>query len=286
MASDASRSSSSGRAPAPDDLALRCDFGQTRSLSTADVSAMVQQTESDGSLVPAAPDRRSSETPVATEPKYSLVAPIDKGGMGAVYRAHDRDLRRDVALKTPHDDRARSRLRLIEEAQLTGQLEHPNIVPIHELGVNKDGRHFFTMKLIEGRTLKDIFAELRASKNQGKSVPHEYSRHSLLIAFMNVCNAIAFAHSKGVLHRDLKPANIMIGKFGEVLVVDWGLAKLKSSHRADVPENVTNNTPAEQFRSRRIESIREESGIELTIEGDGQRHARVYGARAGPMQNR
>lgn len=198
-------------------------------------------------------------------PKYRLEEKLHEGGMGAVYRAFDRDIRRNVALKMSSGDNPRTHLRLIEEAQVTGQLEHPNIVPIHELGVNADGRLYFTMKLVEGRSLKEVIQQLR--DNPDEPPPPEYSRNSLLLAFMNVCHAMAFAHSRGVVHRDLKPANIMLGKYGEVLIVDWGLAKpcKNSSHLPEKPLglSLTADSPTDDT----VSSLREDTGVDITMDG-------------------
>ena len=159
-----------------------------------------------------------------SEAKYVLAGEVGRGGMGVVLRAVDRDLRRDVAMKL-----LQSRLdgnaveRFVHEAQIAGQLEHPNIVPVHDLGVDAGGRPFFTMKLVKGRSLSELIRAAGAERDAGVLRRH-------LGIFINACNAIAFAHDRGVVHRDLKPANIMVGDFGEVLVMDWGLAKLTRGH--------------------------------------------------------
>ncbi len=121
---------------------------------------------------------------------------------------------------------SRNRLRFIEEAQITAQLEHPNIVPVHELGIDGQGQVFYTMKLVQGITLKKIIELLQKGTPE---IGVKYSLPALLTIFQKVCDAVAFAHAKGVIHRDLKPANLMVGSFGEVLVMDWGLAKLINS---------------------------------------------------------
>lgn len=121
------------------------------------------------------------------------------------------------------DGDAKDTLRFIEEAQVTAQLEHPNIVPVHELGLDAQGRPFYTMKRVAGTTLKDVLERLKAGDAAAIA---RYSLATLLTDFQKACDAIAFAHSRGVIHRDLKPANIMLGDFGEVLVMDWGLAKV------------------------------------------------------------
>jgi serine/threonine protein kinase len=159
--------------------------------------------------------------------RYVLEGEIGRGGMGTVLRAVDCDIRREVAVKYLLDQAdARKKVRFIEEAQITGQLEHPNIVPIHELGVDGKGRLFFTMKMVKGRSLAQVLTDLR-------EVPRIYEKEwplgRLLTVLVNVCHALAYAHARGVVHRDLKPANIMVGDFGEVYVMDWGLAKVVGS---------------------------------------------------------
>lgn len=156
--------------------------------------------------------------------RYVIENEIARGGMGAVVRAVDCDIRREVAIKYMLDDSDQGKkARFVEEAQITGQLEHPNIVPIHELGLDSEKRLFFAMKMVNGRSLGQILAELR---EQPATAEKSWSLSRLLNMFVNVCHAMAYAHSRGVIHRDLKPANIMVGDFGEVYVMDWGLAKV------------------------------------------------------------
>jgi len=154
---------------------------------------------------------------------YQILGEIARGGMGVVLKGHDTDLGRDIALKML-DQRlignAEVLQRFVEEAQIGGQLQHPGIVPVYELGMMDDERPYFTMKLVKGRTLTALL-DLR------KHV--EEDRRRFLSIFESVCQTVAYAHSKGVIHRDLKPANIMVGAFGEVQVVDWGLAKVLGS---------------------------------------------------------
>jgi serine/threonine-protein kinase len=140
--------------------------------------------------------------------------------MGVVYRVFDADLQRRLAVKVlqaKHRGRPDLENRFLEEAQLTGQLQHPGIAPVHQVGRLADGRPFFAMKLIQGRTLAALVHERRAVTD---------GRTEWLAVFAQVCQAVAYAHSRGVLHRDLKPANVMVGAFGEVQVMDWGLAKI------------------------------------------------------------
>ena len=152
---------------------------------------------------------------------YTLLGEIARGGMGVVLKGHDTDLGRDVALKVLHRDlsgRPEVLQRFVEEAQIGGQLQHPGIVPVYELGLMADERPYFTMKLVKGRTLAVLLAERKSAV--GRTVAR------LLDVFESVCQTMAYAHSRGVIHRDLKPANVMVGAFGEVQVVDWGLAKV------------------------------------------------------------
>jgi len=176
----------------------------------------------------ARPGSRSVRELLARRPKggerYIVEGEIARGGMGAVIRAVDCDIRREVAVKYLLDQSdPKKKARFVEEAQITGQLEHPNIVPIHELGVDAKKRLFFSMKMVKGRSLAQVLDELRQNP---KTAEKEYSLGRLLNIIVNVCNALNYAHSCGVVHRDLKPANVMIGDFGEVYVMDWGLAKV------------------------------------------------------------
>lgn len=179
----------------------------------------------DTAALAAGPSPASS--PVVRAPgteRYRPEAEIARGGMGAVLRATDCIIRREVALKYLLDQGdARKKNRFIEEAQITGQLEHPNIVPIHDLGEDAQMRLFFSMKMVKGRSLAQVLDELRTNP---KTAEKEYTLTRLLGILVNICNALAYSHSRGVIHRDLKPANIMIGDFGEVYVMDWGLAKI------------------------------------------------------------
>jgi serine/threonine-protein kinase len=152
--------------------------------------------------------------------RYQLLEEIGRGGMGAVLRARDPHLGRDLAVKVMRDDaHAKPELlhRFVEEAQVTGQLQHPGTVPVHDIGRLEDGRPFIAMKLIRGRTLAALLAERAGTADH---------LARFVGIFAQVCQTLAYAHSMGVLHRDLKPANVMVGAFGEVQVMDWGLAKV------------------------------------------------------------
>ncbi len=164
-----------------------------------------------GEGMPAAADRGGP---------LQLLGEIARGGIGAILKGRDVELGRDLAVKVlleRHRDRPEMLRRFVEEAQIGGQLQHPGIVPIYQLGTFADRRPFFTMKLVKGRTLAEIL----------KDRPEPSSdRPRLLSIFEAVCQTVAYAHARGVIHRDLKPSNVMVGSFGEVQVMDWGLAKI------------------------------------------------------------
>lgn len=168
-------------------------------------------------------------SPAGTAPRYRVVRSHARGGLGEVFLAEDTELRREVALKeiqARHADHAVNRRRFVLEAEVTGQLEHPGIVPVYGLGAYPDGRPFYAMRFIKGESFQAAIERFHAAEKSGRD-PGErrLAFRELLSRFVAVCNAAAYAHSKGVIHRDLKPANVMLGPFGETLVVDWGLAK-------------------------------------------------------------
>lgn len=160
--------------------------------------------------------------------RYTLSHLHATGGIGRVWLAHDATLRRDVALKELRPDRIANSViqsRFLREAQVTGQLEHPGIVPIYEVGRRPDDESpYYTMRFIRGRTLAEAADAYHRHHRNTEDGPLEFRK--LLTAFIGICNAVAFAHSRGVLHRDLKPQNIVLGSFGEVMVLDWGLARV------------------------------------------------------------
>lgn len=161
--------------------------------------------------------RDAAEWPEPDPARYTVIERIGRGGMGAVFRAHDLLLKRDVALKVLHvgSDSGDLAARLTREARTLAHLEHPGIVPVHDVGVLADGRPFYAMKLVHGQLLDDVAV--------GRP------RAELLRLFTRICEPIAFAHSRGAVHRDVKPQNVMVGEFGEVLVLDWGISKLGQS---------------------------------------------------------
>ena len=193
---------------------LQSKTGEARRVTLRDE----ESAQTSGPLI----DPRSAEKLAVPQGRghYQVMGEIARGGMGVILKGHDTDLGRDVALKVL-DKRLSQRLdvvqRFVEEAQIGGQLQHPGIVPVYELGMMEDERPYFTMKLVKGRTLAALLAARETvSSNRG----------NLIEVFESVCQTMAYAHSRGVIHRDLKPANIMVGAFGEVQVVDWGLAKV------------------------------------------------------------
>lgn len=159
---------------------------------------------------------------------YQIGREIARGGMGSVLEAEDQKLKRTVAVKIMHFDANASlamQQRFVREAEVLALLAHPNIVPIYDIVWDRGQPLFYSMKMVKGRTLQAILNDLRSGHPEALG---EYTLDRLLLIFRKVCDAMAFAHSKGVLHRDLKPENIMVGEFGEVLVMDWGLAKSMS----------------------------------------------------------
>jgi serine/threonine protein kinase len=158
------------------------------------------------------------------EKKYEVGNVLAQGGMGAVLNAREVTIQRNVAMKIMlNGESPDAVVRFIAEAKITGQLEHPNIVPVHELGVDDREQVFYTMKYVRGSTLREVLHNLFI---QDADAVRAYPLSQLLTIFQKVCDAVAFAHSKGVIHRDLKPENFMLGDYGEVLVMDWGLAKV------------------------------------------------------------
>jgi eukaryotic-like serine/threonine-protein kinase len=174
--------------------------------------------------------------------RFRILRPHAKGGLGEVFVARDTELNRDVAVKeiqVQFADDPRYRTRFEFEAEVTGGLEHPGIVPVYGLGHTPDGRHFYAMRFIKGDSLKTAVQRFHEAENQPNRDPGQsiLEMRELLGRFIDVCDAVAYAHSRNVLHRDLKPGNIMLGKYGETLVVDWGLAKALDRFEAHVPSD-------------------------------------------------
>src|SRR3954454_717240 len=169
--------------------------------------------------------------------RYHILGEHGRGGLGRVSRAHDRELGRDVAIKELISRNEVDEVRFLREAWITARLEHPGIVPVHEAGRWPDGTPFYAMKLVSGRSLRDLIAE-RPTVDQ---------RIGLLHHVIAVADAIAYAHGRNIIHRDLKPANVIVGEFGETVVIDWGLAKdLTASEDAEVASGPFGTGPLEQ----------------------------------------
>jgi len=191
--------------------------------------------------------------------RYTLRGEVARGGMGAILRAWDEDLGRPLAMKvvlgkddansaTPSVD-AHVLDRFLDEAQITGQLDHPGVVPVHEVGVDSQGRVFFTMRLVKGKTAAEVF-QLAHAGAEGWTLTRA------LEVILKVCDTLAFAHSKGVIHRDLKPSNVMVGRFGEVYVLDWGLAKvIGSDDRHDLRIRPQTESSASRVRTVRSAEV-------------------------------
>ncbi len=209
-------------------------------------------------------------------PRYKIHKEIARGGMGTILRVWDEDLRRNLAMKvlntrepisgegqsTQEDEERLSRF--LEEAQITGQLDHPGIVPVHDLGIDQRGRCYFTMRLVRGRELKEILDLARERKES-------WTTTRALGLVLKVCEAMAFAHSKGVVHRDLKPSNVMVGRFGEVCVMDWGLARVLGRHdshdlRLRRPEEASSYSLVRTVRKDETESNPDSPLV--TMDGD------------------
>lgn len=189
--------------------------------------------------------------------KYKVHGVIAMGGMGAVLEAEDTVTRRRVAMKVLLEIRSEEDVaRFVEEAQITAQLDHPNIVPLYELNVNELDKPFYTMKLVRGDSLKTVISGLKRDR---PAMRERYTLEELLAIFQRIADAIAFAHSKGVVHRDLKPDNIMLGAFGETVVMDWGLAK-------PMGRKVSNNQLKGTMRTM-ISSTRQDTAAHFTQVG-------------------
>jgi len=218
-------------------------------------------------LAPPVEDRLSvvaklgpTPVPEASTLKYKVERPLSAGGMGLVCVAQDLDIGRQVAMKTLLPEFAgESTLvkRFVQEAQIVGRLDHPNVVPVHDFGLNASGQPYFTMKLVRGSTLGGVIRDLK----EGNAAAHaHYSFTRRLQLMLAICEAIAYAHAQRIIHRDLKPDNIMLGPYGEVFVMDWGLAK--SLDAADLPlKRTTRKEPV-------AGPLRQDGSTSLTMEGD------------------
>jgi WD40 repeat protein len=191
----------------------RTDAARTRSATPS--AACETRTGQPLSSTVRAPEPPAPSTPVRSPDRYQVINEHGRGGLGRVLRAHDRELGRDVAIKELIARGEVGEVRFLREAMITARLEHPGIVPIHEAGRWPDGTPFYAMKLVAGRSLRVLLAERKTVE----------ARLALLDHVIAVADAIAYAHGRNIIHRDLKPANVIVGEFGETVVIDWGLAK-------------------------------------------------------------
>ena len=196
--------------------------------------------------------------------RFQLLRQHARGGIGVVYVAKDSELNREVALKqiqVQHADDPASRARFLIEAEVTGRLEHPGIVPVYGLGTNDQGRPFYAMRFVRGESLKDAIDRYHQGQSRrGRGLADDtLALRQLLTRFVDVCHAIAYSHSRGVIHRDLKPANILLGQYGETLVVDWGLAKVVGR------DDPTSQPEAEATLRPGLQSDNTETRVGVTI---------------------
>jgi tetratricopeptide (TPR) repeat protein/tRNA A-37 threonylcarbamoyl transferase component Bud32 len=189
---------------------------------------------------PPLPSFESPGVPSGPRGRFTVLQPHAQGGLGQVLLARDEDLKRHVALKRIRPDRLDSpnaRARFLNEAEITGQLEHPGIVPIYALGQDDDATPYYAMRFVEGRNLADAIAAYHQQ-------PTPLAFNDLVQRYLSICRTVAYAHSKGVIHRDLKPANVMLGEYGETLVLDWGIAR-----RLDTPATLRDDRVADAPRT-------------------------------------
>ncbi len=193
-------------------------------LETMDLNALLRHLEDARPSI--TDDINDDQFPPA---RYVIGPELGSGSIGQVIEARDQHLGRLVAIKILHEGEGLSRdgiARFIAEAQITAQLEHPSVVPVHEIGLMPGGMPYFSMKLVKGRSLADVINHLRIGDRESL---RNYNYLARLRLFQRICQGLAYAHAKGVVHRDLKPANILIGQYGEVQIMDWGLAKAMRS---------------------------------------------------------
>ncbi|MGE0432679.1 MAG: tetratricopeptide repeat protein [Planctomycetota bacterium] len=205
-------------------------------------------------------------TPETPDARYEVRDEIGRGGIGVILRVWDKDVRRDVAMKVLQRDvqpGSPEFVRFIAEGQITGQLEHPNIVPVHEVGDGSPA--WFTMKLVNGESLRQRLRQLRDDVLAGDG-DRRFPLMQRLAVFRRVCDAIAFAHGRGVIHRDLKPDNVMVGEFGEVQVMDWGLARVLDDKPA--PATAHRQRPTSASAPSRVTTRLDDDNRDPTLDGD------------------
>ena len=196
------------------------------------------------------------ETEYDNNTRYQDCGLLGKGGMGEVRNVLDRKLHRNVAMKILHSswkDNPRERVRFTSEGQIAAQLEHPNIIPVYDLGKLPDGRPYFTMQIIRDRSFRSVVWDVHQTNDkEGRYLQRTgWSLNRMLNVFLKICDAIGYAHSRGIIHRDIKPSNIMLGEHGEVIVVDWGLAKIVGGiEQEDFGEPIVSTRSDENDKTR------------------------------------
>jgi serine/threonine-protein kinase len=228
--------------------------------------------------------------PTEGSTRYTDTKLLGRGGMGEVSLAADADIGRTVAVKRlldPTTQHPAVLARFVDEIRTVGSLEHPNIIPIHDVGVDEQGRYFFVMKYVDGETLEELIEKLRAGD------PHIHARfpqRRRLEIFVQILRALHYAHSRGIIHRDLKPANVMIGRYGEVVVMDWGIAR--PIGRGERPEERPAGEQAERaprvahvdrIEGAAIESPRRDDATETRAEVGSVGHARAAATELGAI---
>jgi serine/threonine-protein kinase len=206
-------------------------------------------------VLPRRPPERMAleEGPAEADVRYRALGPLGEGGVGEVLLVEDRDIHRKVAIKRlrPEQRGDAALLRFAEEVRLIGQLEHPGIVPVHDVGLDEEGHHFLVMKYVRGETLEQVIEKLRAGDPATVArFTHEYRAR----IFLSVLQAVGYAHASGIIHRDIKPSNIMVGPYGEVTVMDWGLAKRidRAREAASEPLPPRSSAAVEDLGSERL----------------------------------
>ncbi len=201
---------------------------------------------------PRAEAARATGAKPTSEHRYRIGSVVARGGMGSILEAQELSTQRRVAMKVMLNASEPVALgRFVREAQITANLEHPNIVPVHELGVNEAAEPYYTMKLVKGTSLKEVLEMLAA---RDVNTARAYPLAALLIVFQKICDAAAFAHSHGVIHRDLKPDNVMLGEYGEALLMDWGLAKRLGEHHPGDWSNGASSSTGDDDQTGAIDS--------------------------------
>ncbi len=204
---------------------------------------LIEQTQAVPSTEASTPSAKRVTGPLSLDDKYAMLGTVGQGAMGEILLALDQALQRKVAYKKVHASMASNHKvmsRFYTEAQITAQLDHPNIVPIYNLEVHDSGEIGYSMKLIKGQTFKELIATARQQIREQGSTDEDHNQEAFLEHFLKVCDAMHYSHMKGVIHRDLKPANIMIGPYNEVYVMDWGIAKVMSRAEEPMDDDLVN----------------------------------------------